>query len=149
MFTSSNGAFGSLHVNEIALKAEVTSATIRYYSRTGLIHPHQNPGNGYRCFSMSDLRRVLFIRQAQALGLTLCEIRTILDTSDHGELTNCRVKYLVQKSLESVKLHINELQETQKRIEQALSTWAMAGSEAPINSEFSSLIELQHTGKGN
>lgn len=149
MFNSSKETLGSLHVNEIAQQAGVTSATIRYYSRTGLIHPRQDPGNGYRCFSRSDLRRVLFIRQAKALGLTINDIKIIFDTRDHGELSDYKIKYLVKKRLESVRVHITELQATQKRIEQALSTWAMTGSEAPINSEFSSLIELQYTAKGS
>ncbi len=66
----------TFHVADAAKEANVTPATIRYYARTGLIHPRRDPDNGYRYFVGEDVRRITFIRQAKALGLTIKDIKT-------------------------------------------------------------------------
>lgn len=141
MFSQSTKTLGSLHVAELARKAAVTPATVRYYARTGLIHPGREPENGYRCFSGYDLRRVVFIRQAQALGLTIADIKTILDAVDHGEVPCHQVKSLVEQRLVSIRERIAELQATETRIGRAISTWNMANYQAPADGELCPLIE--------
>jgi len=63
----------------LARAAGVNPQTIRYYERRGLIPRPPRTGAGYRQFPPDTLRRVRFIRQAQALGFTLKEIRALLD----------------------------------------------------------------------
>jgi len=132
---------GSLHVTDLARNAKVTPATIRYYARIGLIHPNREPENGYRCFSGSDLRRVLFVRQAQALGLTIGDIKTILATVDDGDVPCNRVKALVEERLASITTKIAELLATEVRIQSALSAWKGLNAQAPAEGELCPLIE--------
>ena len=72
-------ALGGLHVADLARQAGVTPATIRYYSRTGLLHAQRDPHNDYRYFSPADVSRVQFIRRAQDLGLKIADIKAIFD----------------------------------------------------------------------
>jgi MerR family mercuric resistance operon transcriptional regulator len=69
----------SLTSLSLARAAGVNPQTIRYYERRGLIPRPPRTGAGYRQFPPDTLRRVRFIRQAQALGFTLKEIRALLD----------------------------------------------------------------------
>jgi len=140
---------GSLHVAELARRAQVTPATIRYYSRVGLLSPDRQPDNGYRCFSAGDLRRVVFIRQAQALGLTISDINAVLETVEKGETTCHQVRALVEQKLVSVRDRIAELRVTEGRISQAIAIWDEMPDVVPTDDEFCPLIERLDLENGN
>jgi DNA-binding transcriptional MerR regulator len=64
-------------ISELAQRAGVNVQTVRFYEREGLIPcPDRTPG-GYRCYSPSDLRRIQNIRDLQAVGFTLRDIREL------------------------------------------------------------------------
>ena len=132
---------GSLHVAELAEKAGVTPATIRYYARIDLLYPSREPQNGYRRFSNADLHRVAFIRRAQALGLTIGDIRTVLDSVAHGEVPCHQVKELVEHRLHSIRDRIADLQATEERVSRALIAWREMADESPRADEICPLIE--------
>ena len=69
----------TLTSHALARAAGVNPQTIRYYERRGLILEPPRTGAGYRLFPPDTLRRVRFIKQAQALGFTLEEIQGLLD----------------------------------------------------------------------
>jgi len=126
---------GSLHVADLARMAGVTPATVRYYTRTGLIDPAREPSNGYRRFSDSDLHRMVFIRRARALGLTIGDIKAILDTVDRGEEPCALVKSLVGQRLVSIRERITELETKAERIDQALSSWEQTNGHSRADGE--------------
>jgi DNA-binding transcriptional MerR regulator len=115
---------GALQVVDVARRTKVTPATIRYYARIGLLHPHRDDQNGYRRFRDEDLRRVLFIRKAQALGLTIADIRSLLDRIDHGQPVYDQVAELLESRLEEIRRAAAELAATQARIERVLADWS-------------------------
>ena len=132
---------GSLHVAELAEQTGVTPATIRYYARTGLLNPGREPENGYRCFSGADRHRVLFVRQAQALGLTIGDIKSVLETVDHGDVPCHQVQSLVEQRLQSIQEKITELRAKEGRIQQALLAWVDLQGARPKRDELCPLIE--------
>ncbi len=132
---------GMWHVAELASRADVTPATVRYYSRIGLLRPSRNPENGYRCFVATDLRRVVFIRRAQVLGLTIGDIKAILETVDRGEMPCHQVKLLVRQRLEVIRAQIADLRATEVRISGALVSWHDVGDQVRKNGELCPLIE--------
>lgn len=134
-------SLGALRVAEVARSADVTPATVRYYARMKLLTPRRNPDNGYRCFSQGDLRRVEFIRQAQSLGLTIADIKTILATVDDGESPCQQVKSLVTDRLLHIQQQIADLHATEARIIDAIAGWRDTGSPAPQDGEYCPLIE--------
>lgn len=139
----SNGSrlsHGGLHVADLARRAEVTPATVRYYSRIGLLHPGRDSQNGYRRFTHDDLQRVAFVRKAQALGLTIADIRTILARLEHGDSVCDMVVDLVQQRLEELRRQCVELEASKARIERALAEWS-AGAVRPNDSNLCALIE--------
>jgi MerR family mercuric resistance operon transcriptional regulator len=65
-------------IGVLAKQANVHVETLRYYERRGLIpKPHRTVSN-YRVYSSENLRRVMFIKQAQCLGFSLNEIKKLL-----------------------------------------------------------------------
>jgi DNA-binding transcriptional MerR regulator len=69
----------SLTIGKVATIANVSTDTLRYYEREGLVDPASKGANGYRLYDRDAVRRIRFIKEAQHCGFTLTEIRTLLD----------------------------------------------------------------------
>ena len=65
-------------IGKAARNADAGVETIRFYERQGLIAQPPKPLSGYRIYSYETVKRIRFIRQAQALGFSLREIRELL-----------------------------------------------------------------------
>ena len=64
-------------IGELARRAGVATSALRYYEQLGLISSQRTAG-GQRRYARATLRRVAFIRAAQAVGLSLDEVRAAL-----------------------------------------------------------------------
>ncbi len=69
----------SLSIGELARRAGVAASALRFYEAQGLIAGGRSAG-GRRHYPRHVLRRVAFIRAAQAVGLDLTDIRAALDS---------------------------------------------------------------------
>ncbi len=67
-----------LTIGQVARRASVHLDTVRYYERRGLLPLPPRTAAGYRQFPPDTVRRVAFIKRAQALGFTLEEISGLL-----------------------------------------------------------------------
>jgi MerR family copper efflux transcriptional regulator len=68
----------ALTIGAVAQRARVALDTVRYYERRGLLPPPPRTPAGYRQYPVDTVRRVTFIKRAQALGFTLVEITDLL-----------------------------------------------------------------------
>src|SRR5437773_8150080 len=80
-----------LTIGELAERVGVTPDTLRYYEHVRLLPPPPRSNGGYRLYEPGVADRVAFIRKAQALGLTLDDVREVLRVSDAGT-PPCRVR---------------------------------------------------------
>jgi DNA-binding transcriptional MerR regulator len=77
---------GQLRIGELAKRAGLTTRTLRYWEECGLVKPTDHRFSGERLYLPADLERVIHIRELQALlGLTLAEIRIVLESEDAVE----------------------------------------------------------------
>ncbi len=74
-------------IGQLAQRAGVTTATLRFYESRGLVHSTRTSGNQRR-YRRGELRRVAFIRTAQNVGLSLAEITDALATLPDGRIPN-------------------------------------------------------------
>lgn len=72
-----------LSIGALARRTGLAVSAIRYYEAQGLLAPWRNAG-GQRRFARADIRRLSFVRIAQQFGVTLPEIRTLLDELPGG-----------------------------------------------------------------
>ena len=93
-------------IGGLAKAAGVGVETVRYYQRRGLLAEPARPRGEVRRYGDDDLRRLRFIRSAQAAGFTLNEIAELLNLSASDdrararELARARVSALDQKIAE-------------------------------------------------
>ena len=105
-----------LLIGELAQTASVSAKTIRYYESVGLLAAPKRTAGGYRDYDETAIGRLGFIRAAQAVGLTLGEIRGIIALRDRGE-TPCRqVLQLIEQHSADVAQRIAELQRLQDEL---------------------------------
>jgi MerR family mercuric resistance operon transcriptional regulator len=101
-----NQAKNSDTIGGLARAAGVGVETVRYYQRRGLLPEPARPPGEVRRYGETDVRRLRFIRSAQAAGFTLAEIQQLidLDASDDRararELARARVAALDAKIAE-------------------------------------------------
>ena len=74
-----------LRIGELAAASGLTRDALRYYERQGLLPRSRRTSGGFREYDGGAVDRVRFIKQAQAHGLTLREIRDLVShQSDAG-----------------------------------------------------------------
>ena len=73
-----------MKIGELAERTTVPTKTIRYWESEGLVPEPARTPSGYRDYDDAAVDRVGFIRQSQTAGLTLAQIRQILEVSDEG-----------------------------------------------------------------
>jgi MerR family redox-sensitive transcriptional activator SoxR len=74
-------------IGEFARRSGVTASALRFYEEQGLLGSERN-ASGRRQFARSDLRRVAFVRAAQAVGLSLDQIRSALSSLPDARTPN-------------------------------------------------------------
>ncbi|HEX6723536.1 MAG TPA: redox-sensitive transcriptional activator SoxR [Burkholderiaceae bacterium] len=72
-----------LAIGAFAQRCGVAASALRFYEAQGLLTSRRSTG-GQRQYRRSDLRRVAFVRAAQAVGLSLEQIRAALATLPDG-----------------------------------------------------------------
>jgi DNA-binding transcriptional MerR regulator len=99
-----------MRIGELAALSGVPTKTIRYYESIGLLAPPGRTAAGYRSYEPDAADRLAFIRAAQAIGLTLGEIRGVVALRDRGETPCGHVLDLIAAKEAEVDRHIAELQ---------------------------------------
>ena len=98
-----------MRIGELAERAGISAKAIRYYEQIGIMTPPERSASGYRAFDEAALGRLGFVRAAQALGLTLGEIRQIIAFRDNGQAPCAHVTDLVQRHAADLEARIREL----------------------------------------
>lgn len=109
---------GLMLIGELADAVGVPSQTIRFYERKGLMPAPSRGVNGYRSYDESAVTRVKFIRSAQAAGLTLVQIRSIVELRDHGARPCAHVADLIDGKLVEVRRRLLELAALETELKQ-------------------------------
>ena len=130
-------------VRDIAAKAEIDPAVVRFYTRMGLLQPGRDPGNRYRTYTEADVRRLRFIHRAQSLGFTLKQILHILEESARKQATCPSVRTIIAGRVEENRRRLDELARLQERMERAVLRWQTMPDAAPNGEVICHLIESE------
>ena len=99
-----------MRIGDLAATAGITTKTIRFYEHAGLLPDPPRTPAGYRDYPPEASTRLAFVRDAQAAGLTLTEIRGILAIRDSGQPPCEHVTTLIHAHLDQIQQRITELQ---------------------------------------
>ncbi len=121
-------------IGQLARATGVAPKTIRYYEQVGIMPVPRRSERGYRQYVQWDVHRLLFIRRARSLGVSIRNLKTLTSDLDEGQCDAVRPQLLdlVQRQLQTVRRQIAEFQLLQQQLEQVerqLLTPAPVGSE--------------------
>lgn len=98
-----------LTISEVAKRAGIRASAIRYYESVQLL-PEPRRSAGRRRYTSDILRQLSFIQVAQAAGLTIAEIRTLLNELDGDTPISERWQTLARQKLAEVETLMRKAQ---------------------------------------
>lgn len=121
----------AMSISQLARSAGVGVETVRYYQRRGLLadpRPQKTGVSGIRHYGPAEVRRLRFVRSAQAAGFTLEEIAELLhlDSTDDRP----RAREMARARIRALDVKIAELQRARQSLSK-LATDCAAGGKGP------------------
>jgi DNA-binding transcriptional MerR regulator len=105
-----------MRIGELAAATGVAAKTLRFYEGQGLLAAPNRTAAGYRDYAPEVADRVVFIRHAQAAGLTLRQIREIIEVRDGGRAPCRHADDLVARRLAEVERRLRDLHDTRAQL---------------------------------
>ena len=123
----------SLTIARFAREGGVGVETVRYYQRRGLLDTPDRPkgsgsSGGFRRYGPDDVRRLRFIKSAQAAGFTLEQIGELVALDATGD--RARARELATARIAALDTQIEELQRVRASLHR-LAAECGAGSQGP------------------
>lgn len=123
-------------IGELAKELSVTTDTLRYYEKHGLLKPCSRTNTGYRLYNDDNLRSLRFIISAKKCGFTLKDIQELLSIQVDKDSHSCYdVKSFTEHKLLQVEEKISELiaiQSSLKKLVQACCGGAESATHCSI-----------------
>jgi DNA-binding transcriptional MerR regulator len=130
-----------LKIGDLKQRTGVKVSTLRYYESLGLIQTALRSDSGYRYFHESAVQRVLFIKKAQMLNLSLIEIQEILNSHHQGKAVCSIVKELVNQKIIQLDTEIQKLLKSKQKLEDYRDRWSAYPADIPSSESVCTLIE--------
>jgi MerR family copper efflux transcriptional regulator len=108
-------------VGAAAKAAGVSAKAVRLWESKHLLPPAQRTGAGYRLFTDTDVTVLCFVRQAKTLGLSLAEIKDILDLQRHGTVPCDQVTALLDAHIADIDRRMADLRHLRRTLAGAWS----------------------------
>ena len=112
-----------LYSGQLACLAGVSTDTLRYYERRGLLPSIARSASGYRLYPTDTLRRVRLIRGALSIGFSIDELVAIFRERDRGGAPCRRVRTLAAEKLLALEARLRELQSWRRELRNTLARW--------------------------
>jgi DNA-binding transcriptional MerR regulator len=102
---------GSHRIGEIAAATGVTVETLRFYEREGLLPTPVRSASGARRYGHDVVGRVRFIKQAQAVGLTLRDIHVLVKSRRNTSRSGCqKIRAVLAQRIDDIERRVREMQ---------------------------------------
>jgi DNA-binding transcriptional MerR regulator len=117
----------TLKIGEVAKRSGIGIETLRFYERSGVLESPSRTESGYRVYDEAVLERLAFIKQAQALGFSLDEVKRIIDDARAGTSPCDEVREMVRKRLQELDERLREMRRYRTELAKTLAEWDRLG----------------------
>jgi MerR family Zn(II)-responsive transcriptional regulator of zntA len=131
-----------MKIGELSKLTGLSTHTLRYYEKSGLLKASGRSESNYRIYTSSDLETARFVKRARHIGFSMDEVSTFLSIrSDLPAHVCADAKSLADQKIIEVEQQIEELKAVVKALHR-LSDACCGGSES---AEFCTIIDaLEH-----
>jgi len=103
-----------MRIGELAKKTKVSTQTIRFYERAGLLSKPSRRTNGYRDYSPKAVGEIAFVKECQNAGFTLKEIELFGGLDPEGSNVCSEMGSLLRRKAAAVEHKITGLVRARK-----------------------------------
>ncbi len=135
-----------LRIGEVARRAGVSIGTIRYYEKRKLLPSSPRSEGGFRLFAVESIERVRFIKQAQEMGFSLDEIKTLLTGGGVGACVQMRD--LLQAKLQEIGERMKGLRAFGRTLSRHLQACEKELARHGAAAKCPVIVEIGHAAKG-
>lgn len=124
------GEPATLSIGEVARRCGLAPSALRFWEAEGLLAPTHRTASGYRRYDAEAVARVGFILRAQALGLSLAEVRDLLRAADGEgeEAVREGLRHLLAHKLAETRHQVEELNGFASQLERVWVRLGQGGS---------------------
>ena len=116
----------TLTISALAQRAGVSSKTLRYWEKQGLLPSDARSHTGYRLFDPGSLQYVAFIKKSKDIGLTIAEMREILSLARSGHCPCLEVIDWTGQKITSLEGQLHLLTVLLQRLKRIQRQWTQA-----------------------
>jgi len=107
-----------MKIGELAARAGCDVQTVRFYEREGILHEPGRDASGYRRYDEEQVQRLQFVRHCRGLGMSLDEIRVLMQSKDDPGADCGDVNALLDEHIGHVSQRIKELRLLEKQLKE-------------------------------
>jgi DNA-binding transcriptional MerR regulator len=122
---------GPMGPRDVARATGVSTDTLRYYERNGLLPAVTRTAAGYRRYPAATVERVLLIQRALVVGFSLADLKRVLGVRDKGGAPCGSVRELVGNRLNELNRRIEELIALREELRVLVEEWDVKLAETP------------------
>lgn len=119
-----------MNISQLAKACHVSTDTVRYYEKQGLMTAPTRQPNGYRTYTAAHVQAMRFVRGAQSLGFSLSEIRAILPQLAQGQFKRADIEHQLNAKMAEIDTHIRQLQTLKKELKATFASLTCAPEQA-------------------
>ncbi len=108
-------------IQQVASMTGLSTHTLRYYEKIGLIKNVQRDQTGYRQYTDFDLAWIQFLIRLRVTGMPMLKMKQFSDLRQKGESTITARKELLEEHYKDVLGKIEELELNSQRIEEKIA----------------------------
>lgn len=101
-----------MKIAEVSQQYDISTDTLRYYERVGLIPPVNRNGSGIRDYTELDLRRVDFVKCMRSAGLPIEVLIDYVELVQRGDETINARKEILKEQRTLLVTRMKEMQKT-------------------------------------
>lgn len=105
-----------MQISEVAKEFGLTTDTLRYYEREGLIGPISKGKNGIRNYTEEDIKRIQFVKCMRAAGLEINFLKRYIQLFEGGDKTVKERREILVEQRKILKEKLDAMQEAYNRL---------------------------------
>jgi DNA-binding transcriptional MerR regulator len=113
-------------IAEVSKQYQISTDTLRYYEKEGLIPYINRTESGVRNYTEEDCARIGFIKCMRSAGLSIEVLKQYFELFARGKRTLKTRRDLLAAEREKLQVRLSELQDTLKRLDYKISVYDKA-----------------------
>lgn len=109
-----------LSIQQVAAITQLSTHTLRYYERIGLLAPIERASSGHRRYSSQDIAWINFLTRLRATGMPIREMQQFAELRRQGDRTLTQRRQLLEIHQQNVYQQLDELTRNLKVIEEKI-----------------------------